>query len=135
MTAPGMRRVNPPELAAPRGFAHAVVATGGQLVLLAGQTALDASGNIVGDDIVTQFRQALGNLLAALRAAGGDPTRLARMTVYAVDVAYYRAHTAELGAVWRELVGADYPAMALIGVTRLWDERALVEVDGIAVLP
>ena len=65
--------VNPPGLARPSGFSHAVVTTGGRLVFLAGQTALDASGAIVGTDVVAQFEQALGNLLTALRAAGGQP--------------------------------------------------------------
>ncbi|HTX86207.1 MAG TPA: RidA family protein [Streptosporangiaceae bacterium] len=129
-----IERVNPPSLAAPSGFAHAVVATGGRLVFLAGQTALDASGSIVGADVVDQFRQALGNLLTALAAAGGQPTDLASLTVYAVDLADYRAHGRELGAVWRELAGRNYPAMAAVGVSRLWDEAALVEVQGLAVV-
>lgn len=129
-----IERVNPPSLAAPSGFAHAVVATGGRLVFLAGQTALDASGSIVGADVVDQFRQALGNLLTALAAAGGQPTDLASLTVYAVDLADYRAHGREMGAVWRELAGRNYPAMAAVGVSRLWDEAALVEVQGFAVV-
>ena len=129
-----MRRVNPPELAAPSGFSHAVVATG-TTVHLAGQTALDRSGRIVGDGVVAQFEQALGNLLTALRAAGGEPEHLASLTVYIVDVEDYRAHAREIGGVWKRLVGTDYPAMAGIGVARLWDAEALVEVQGIASLP
>ncbi|MFI6703570.1 RidA family protein [Streptomyces sp. NPDC050509] len=128
-------RVNPAGLAPATGFSHAVVATGGRIVLLAGQTALDAGGRIVGADLPAQFATALGNLLTALAAAGGAPGDLARVTVYATDVADYRAHTAELGRIWRELAGRDYPAMAVIGVVRLWDEQALVELDGLAVLP
>jgi enamine deaminase RidA (YjgF/YER057c/UK114 family) len=127
-------RVNPPELARPAGFSHAVVASG-RTVFLAGQTALDAGGAIVGDGVVAQFEQALGNLLTALRAAGGEPRHLATLTVYAVDLADYRASAREIGAVWRRLVGTDYPAMAGIGVARLWDDEALVEVQGIAALP
>jgi enamine deaminase RidA (YjgF/YER057c/UK114 family) len=126
--------VNPPSLAAPSGFAHAAIATGGQLVFLAGQTALDADGLIVGDTVVEQFGQALGNLLTALTAAGGQPTDLASLTVYAVDLADYRAHGKEIGAVWRRLAGRNYPAMAAVGVSRLWDEAALVEVQGLAVI-
>jgi enamine deaminase RidA (YjgF/YER057c/UK114 family) len=128
-----VERVNPPELARPRGFSHAVVGHG-TTVFLAGQTALDADGRIVGSDVVAQFERALGNLLAALRAAGGTPDRLASLTVYVVDMADYRAHSREIGQVWRRLVGDDYPAMAGIGVSRLWDVAALVEVQGFAVL-
>ncbi|MCI3238235.1 RidA family protein [Streptomyces spinosisporus] len=128
-------RVNPPELSPPTGFSHAVVATGSRVVFLAGQTALDADGKIVGDTLPEQFERALANLLSALRAAGGTPADLARVTVYATDVAAYRVHARELGGLWRELAGRDYPAMAVVEVVRLWDERAMVELDGFAVLP
>lgn len=128
-------RVNPPELSPPAGFSHAVVATGSRLVFLAGQTALDADGEVTGVTLPEQFERALGNLLTALHAAGGTPADLARVTVYATDVAEYRAHAPGLGRVWRRLAGRDYPAMAVVEVVRLWDDRALVELDGFAVLP
>jgi enamine deaminase RidA (YjgF/YER057c/UK114 family) len=131
----GLERVDPPELARPSGFAHAVVAGPGRTVFLAGQTAMDAEGRIVGADVVEQFERALGNLLTALRAAGGEPAQLASLTVYAVDLVDYRARARDIGAVWQRLIGRDYPAMAGIGVARLWDDDALVEVQGIAVLP
>jgi enamine deaminase RidA (YjgF/YER057c/UK114 family) len=129
-----IERVNPPELAKPSGFAHAVVAAGGKLVFLAGQTSMDASGAIVGRDLVAQFEQALGNLLTALRAAGGEPAQLASLTIYATDLRDYRARAREIGEVWRRLAGPGYPAMAAIGVERLWDEAALVEIQGFAVV-
>ncbi|MET9446580.1 RidA family protein [Streptomyces cinerochromogenes] len=128
-------RVNPPELSPPTGFSHAVVAAGSRVVFLAGQTALDTDGKITGETLPEQFERALGNLLTALRAAGGTPADLARVTVYATDVAGYRAHARQLGRIWRESAGRDYPAMAVVEVVRLWDERALVELDGFAVLP
>jgi enamine deaminase RidA (YjgF/YER057c/UK114 family) len=128
-------RVNPPELSPPTGFSHAVVATGTRVVFLAGQTALDTDGKVVGEGLVEQFERALSNLLGALRASGGTPADLARVTVYATDVADYRARAAELGGVWRRLAGRNYPAMAVVEVVRLWDEEALVELDGFAVLP
>ncbi|NEA65080.1 RidA family protein [Streptomyces sp. SID12488] len=130
-----VERVNPVGLSPPAGFSHAVVATGSRLVFLAGQTALDADGKIVGDTLPEQFERALGNLLAALHAAGGTPADLARVTVYATDVAEYRAQAHQLGHIWKRLAGRDYPAMAIVGIVRLWDERALVELDGFAVLP
>ncbi|MFC4944489.1 RidA family protein [Pseudonocardia sp. GCM10023141] len=129
-----LERINPPELGRPSGFSHAVVATG-RTVFLAGQTALDATGHIVGDGVVAQFEVALTNLLVALRAAGGGPEHLAALTIYIVDVEDYRAHGREIGGVWRRLIGTEYPATAGIGVARLWDVEALVEVQGTAVLP
>ncbi|GGM12376.1 enamine deaminase RidA [Streptomyces fumigatiscleroticus] len=128
-------RVNPPGLPPPAGFSHAVVATGSRVVFLAGQTALDADGEVAGETLPEQFGRALAHLLAALRAAGGTPADLARVTVYATDVAAYRAHARELGRIWRESAGRDYPAMAVVEVVRLWDERAMIELDGFAVLP
>ncbi len=129
-----VRRVNPPELARPSGFSHAVVS--GRTVYLAGQTALDATGAIVATgDVVAQFEQALANLLTALAAAGGAPADLVSLTVYIVDMDDYRARARDIGRVWQKLVGRDYPAMAGIGVARLWDAEALVEVQGTAALP
>lgn len=127
-------RINPEHLAPPTGFSHAVRAASGSMVFLAGQTALDASGKIVGEGVVEQFERALGNLLDAAAAAGAGPSDLVKLTVFAVDVADYRAHARELGRVWKRLAGGEYPAMAVIGATRLWDETALVEIEGIAVV-
>jgi enamine deaminase RidA (YjgF/YER057c/UK114 family) len=131
----GMELVNPPELAKPSGFSHAVVTGAGRLVFLAGQTALDGGGQVIGSGVTEQFERALGNLLTALRAAGGEPEHLASLTIYAVDLADYRAHAREIGQVWRRLAGRHYPAMAAIGVSRLWDAEALVEIQVHAVIP
>jgi enamine deaminase RidA (YjgF/YER057c/UK114 family) len=130
-----VRRINPPELAPPVGFSHAVVAEGSTIVFLAGQTALNGDGRIVGATIVEQFEKVLTNLLAALAAAGGTPDQLAKLTIFSVDPVDYRAHARDIGVVWQRLVGRDYPAMTLVGVTRLWDDDALVEIEGTAVLP
>lgn len=130
----GIERVNPEGLPRASGFSHAVVASGGRVVFLAGQTALNGDGVIEGATVAEQFERALANLLCALREAGGTPADLASLTVYAVDLADYRAHGRELGAVWRRLAGRDYPAMAAIGVSRLWDPEALVEIQGHAVI-
>lgn len=129
-----LTHVNPPELGPPSGFSHAVVGSG-RVVFLAGQTALSAEGVIVGEGVVEQFEIALTSLLTALRAAGGEPEHLASLTVFIVDMEDYKAHAREIGAVWRRLVGRTYPAMAGIGVSRLWDIAALVEIQGFAVLP
>lgn len=124
--------INPPELGTPSGFSHAVAATGTRRVYLAGQTALDADGRIVDGGIVEQFERALANLLGALAAAGGRPEDIASMTIYIVDMELYRRHSHEIGRVWKTLIGRHYPALAGIGVARLWDAEALVEVQAIA---
>lgn len=128
-----IERVNPDHLATPHGFSHAVVGTG-TTVFLAGQTAMNIDGDIVGDTMVDQFRQALVNVLTALTAAGGNADQLATVTVYITDMDDYKAHAREIGAVWRELVGRNYPAMAGVGVSRLWDVEAMVEIQAVAVL-
>jgi enamine deaminase RidA (YjgF/YER057c/UK114 family) len=128
-----LERVNPPELGQPKGFSHAVIGTG-KIIFLAGQTALDSDGRVVGTGIAEQFEKALSNLLTALRAAGGEPGQLASLTIYVTDMDDYKAHGREIGQVWRRLAGRDYPAMAGIGVSRLWDVEALVEVQGFAIL-
>jgi enamine deaminase RidA (YjgF/YER057c/UK114 family) len=126
-----VERINPPELARPVGFSHAVSVAEGRLVFLAGQVGLGRDGKVVAG-VVAQFEQALANLLAALAAAGGQPADLVSLTIYLTDLESYQAHGKDIGAAWRRLVGREYPAMAAVGVTRLWDPGALVEIKGIA---
>jgi enamine deaminase RidA (YjgF/YER057c/UK114 family) len=125
-------RINPPELGRPSGFSHAVSATVGRMVFLAGQLGTGRDSKIVAGGVVAQFEQALANVLTALAAAGGEPQDLVSLTIYLIDVEDYQAHGREIGAVWRRLAGTAYPAMAGVGVTRLWDPMALVEIQGIA---
>ena len=127
-----LERINPAELGAPSGFSHAVSVTSSRLVFLAGQLGTGRDGTIVPGGVVPQFEQALTNLLTALAAAGGGPGDLVSLTIYIVDVEDYQAHGREIGAVWRRLGGTDYPAMAGVGVTRLWVPEALVEIQGVA---
>jgi enamine deaminase RidA (YjgF/YER057c/UK114 family) len=129
-----MERINPGELAGPSGFSHAVSAPAGRQVFLAGQLGMDRDGRVVPGGVVAQFEQALSNLLVALAAAGGHPSDLASLTIYLTDVEEYQARAKEIGAVWRRLAGPDYPAMAGVGVTKLWLPDALVEIQGIAVV-
>ena len=126
-------RINPAELARPSGFSHAVAATG-RMVFLAGQTGVDRDGNVADGGVVPQFERAMTNLLTALGVAGGLPSDLVSLTIYLTDMADYQAHAREIGAVWRQLAGTDYPAMAAVGVTRLWLPELLVEIQGIAVV-
>ena len=117
--------VNPPELPAPSGFSHALVA--GDAVYLAGQIG-------AGETLVEQFDGALGNLVVALRAAGGDVGDLVSLQLFVTDVAAYRSSLEGLGRVWRKHFGRHYPAMGLFGVAELLDPAAMVEAMGIAVL-
>ena len=126
-------RINSAELARPSGFSHAVAATG-RMVFLAGQTGVDRDGNVAGGGVVPQFERALTSLLTALGAAGGLPSDLVSLTIYLTDMADYQAHARDIGAVWRRLAGTEYPAMAAVGVTRLWLPELLVEIQGIAVV-
>jgi enamine deaminase RidA (YjgF/YER057c/UK114 family) len=127
--------VNPPELSPPVGFAHAVVAAPGRTVYLGGQTAHGPGGRIAGDTLVEQFDAALGNVVTALRAAGAEPEHLVSVTIYTTDLAAYRAGRRELGEAYRRHLGRHYPAMALFGVTGLFDPAALVELVCTAVVP
>lgn len=125
-----IERINPSTLGKPSGFSHAVRAN--NAVYLAGQTALDKSGTIVPGGIVAQFRQAMTNLLTALDAAGGKPANLVDVTIYLLDIPDYQANGREIGAIWRELAGTEFPAMAGIGVTSLWQREALIEIQAVA---
>lgn len=127
-----MERINPPGLATPSGFSHAISVSADRLVFLAGQTGHDADGQIVPGGVVAQFEQALRNVLVALAAAGGQAADLVSVTIYVVNIDDYRAHSKEIGAVWRTLAGLDYPAMAAVEVSRLWDPAAVVELQGFA---
>lgn len=127
--------VNAPELAAPVGFAHAVVAAPGRTVYLGGQTAQDRDGRIVGATMTEQFDMAAGNVVTALAAAGASPDQLVSLVIYTTDVPAYKASLRELGPVWRKHFGRKYPAVALLGVAALFDEEAMIELVGTAVIP
>jgi enamine deaminase RidA (YjgF/YER057c/UK114 family) len=128
------RIVTAPELAPPVGYAHAVVAGPGRIVYLGGQTALGADGLIHGTTLVEQFDVAAGNVVAALAAAGGTPEDIVSMQIFVTDVADYRAHLRDLGDVWQRHFGRRYPASGLFGVTRLFDDEALVELMAVAIV-
>ncbi len=125
--------INPSSLPEPRGYSHGTLS--GNTLYLGGQTALDQDMRIVPGGIVEQFRQAFGNVLATLAAAGGEPGDLVSITIYLTDIPDYQAHGREIGRVWRELAGAAYPAMAGIGTTGLWQPEAMIEIVGVAVIP
>lgn len=128
--------INPPELGMPRGWSNGVIAPArGRLLFVAGQTATDADGNLTATGCAAQFARALEKALTVVEAAGGRPEHVARMTVYVADLDAYRRDRKAIGEAWRERMGRHYPAMALVEVSRLLDEGALVEIETTAVLP
>ena len=129
------RVVNPPAMAPAVGFAHAVVAAPGRLVMLGGQTAQAPDGSIVGATLVEQWDRAAANLAAALDAVGARPEHLTSMVVYTTDMAAYRSSLREIGEAYRRRLGRHYPSMALLGVRELFDPAALVELVATAVVP
>jgi len=127
--------VNPVELGAPRGWSNGMLAqAGGRTLFIAGQTARDVSGQVPAADFVSQFDRALGNVLAVLGAAGGEPQDIGRFTIYVTDLAQYRGSLKPLGEVYRKRMGRHYPAMALVEVRSLVDPNAVVEIEATAVL-
>jgi enamine deaminase RidA (YjgF/YER057c/UK114 family) len=129
-----MQILQPPGWPRPRGYANGVAAEG-RLVFVAGQIGWDATGRVVSDDLVEQFRQTLENTLAVLREAGAGPEHVARMTWYVTDKQEYLARAPELGEVYRGLMGRHYPAMAVVEVKALIEDRAKVEIETTAVVP
>jgi enamine deaminase RidA (YjgF/YER057c/UK114 family) len=123
------------ELAEPIGYAHAVVAAPGRVVHLGGQTAMDASGRIVGTTFAEQFEVALRNMVAAMRAAGCAPADLVSLQIFVTSMDDYRASLRDLAPIWRAAFGRRYPAMGAFGVTALFDPEARVELMGVAVRP
>lgn len=124
--------INPSTLPKPSGYAHGIKA--GDTVYLGGQTALDKDMQIVPGGIIEQFKQAFSNVLTTLVEAGGRPQDLVSVTIYLTDVDDYLANGREIGRLWREMAGTEYPAMAGIGVSRLWQKEALIEIQGVAVI-
>src|ERR1700722_15651916 len=114
-------RINPPELGRPSGFSHAVSVTASRMVFLAGQLATGRDGKVVAGGVVARSEQPLSNARTGVAAAGGEPRDLVSLTIYLIDVEDYQARGRDIGAVWRRLAGTGYPAIAGVGVTRLWD--------------
>ena len=125
--------LQPPGWPRPRGYANGVAASG-RLVFVAGQVGW-VDGVFASDDLVEQTRQALVNTLAVLAVAGAGPRHVVRMTWYITDKRAYLASTAAIGRVWRALMGDEYPAMAMVEVSALIEDRALVEIETTAVIP
>lgn len=125
------QEVSVPEWPAPRGYANGRIGRG-QPVHVAGQIGWDAQGAFHATELVPQFAQALDNVIAVVRAAGGAPEDIATMTVFVTDIAAYRESPKALGAAWRARLGKHFPAMTLVAVTALVEPEAVVEIQATA---
>ena len=119
---------------APIGYANGIAAEG-RIVFIAGQVGWNAQQVFESEDIVPQFRQALQNVLAVLKEAGGQAQHICRMTAFCCDKPAYMAARRQLGGIWRELMGTHYPAMSMIFVVDLLDNPGKIELEATAVVP
>lgn len=127
------RIINPDDLPPPKGYNNGVLV--GTSLTVAGQPAFDSKRPvIVGKTIVEQYDVALGNFLKVVRAAGGGPEHVVRMLVFVKDLKEYKSKLQDLGRVYRKHMGKEFPAMAVVEVKDLFDEGALVEIEGNAEL-
>ena len=129
-----LKILQPPGWAEPKGYANGVVARGA-FVAIGGQIGWNAAQAFETDDFAAQLRQTLENVVAVLREAGAGPEHVVRTTWYIIDKPAYLASLAGVGAAWREVMGRHYPAMAVVEVKALIEDRAKVEIEATAVLP
>ena len=128
------RSLLPPGWKRPKGYANGIAAAG-TLIFTGGLIGWDAEGRFVGDTLPAQFRQILLNTLAVLAEAGAGPEHVVRMTWYVTDRSAYLGGLASIGATYRELMGHNYPAMAVVEVAALMEQQALIEIETTAVVP
>ncbi len=127
--------INPESLGAPHGYSNGVLTeTGGRLLFIAGQVAWDEQQQIVSADLVDQFDRALANVITVVAEAGGKPEQIARLVIYVTDKGEYRVQMKEIGERYRARMGKHFPAMVLIEVAGLLEDRAQIEIEAVAVL-
>lgn len=129
-----MQMLQPPGWARPKGYSNGIVASG-RMVFVAGQVGWDEQEVFRTDDLVGQVRQALTNIVAILREAGAEPAHIVRMNWYLADATEYNARLAEIGAVYRELIGRHFPAMTALQVAGFVEHGAKIEIEVTAMLP
>jgi enamine deaminase RidA (YjgF/YER057c/UK114 family) len=129
-----MKMLQPPGWATPKGYANGVAAKG-TMVFVGGQIGWNGAQEFESDDFIAQTRQALFNIRDVLACAGAGPQHMVRMTWYIVDRVEYNARLRELGAVYREVMDKNFPAMTCVEVSALVEERAKVEIEVTAVVP
>lgn len=128
------KTINPQELAVPRGYAHGVLAEGGALLCVAGQTGVDGSGKLVAADLAAQFKQALKNVSSVLRLSGGTTEHILRLTIYITDKAEYARQLELIGKDYRTFMGKHSPAMTVVVVNELLEAGAKVAVEAMAMV-
>lgn len=127
--------INPESLGAPRGYSNGVLTeAGGRLLFIAGQVAWDRQQRIVSTSLVEQFDRALANVITVVTEAGGRPEQIARLIIYVTDKSEYRSRMKEIGEKYRARMGKHFPAMVLVEVAGLLEDRAKIEIEGVAVL-
>ena len=128
--------INPASLGAPSGYSHGLLAdANGKLLFISGQVAWNEQQKIVSDDFVEQFDRALANVVTVLSAAGAKPHDVVRLMIYVTDRTEYRDRTREVGERYRKHMGTHFPAMVLVEVAGLLEDRAKVEIEGMALIP
>jgi enamine deaminase RidA (YjgF/YER057c/UK114 family) len=127
---------NPDTFEEPKGFSHGLSWTGeGRILFIAGQPAIGPDGAVIDAGFVEQFALCLDRILTIVAQAGGAAENIGRMTIYVSDMAAYKSSRRELGAAYRERMGRHFPVMALLGVSELVDDGAIVEIEATAVVP
>lgn len=129
-----MRILLPEGWPRPKGYANGVLAEG-RMVFTAGLVGWNERQIFASDTLAGQFRQIIENTIAVLAEGGARPEHIVRMTWYVTDKQEYLSNLKEIGAVWRELIGAHYPAMAVVEVSALMEDAAKIEIESTAVLP
>ena len=129
-----MKALLPPGWPRPKGYSNGISASG-RLIVTAGVVGWDEQEQFVSEALAGQFEQVLKNIVAILAEDGAGPEHIVRMTCYVTDIDAYRASLGEIGAAWKNIIGAHYPAMALVAVSSLVEPQALVEIEATAVVP
>ena len=129
-----MQQLHPKHWAAAKGFANGVAAEG-RFVFVAGQVGWNAQQQFTSDDFVAQVEQALRNIVEVLAEADGRPEHIARLTWYVLDKKEYVTRLREVGQAYRRVLGRHFPAMTLVQVVALVEDRAKVEIEATAVVP
>jgi enamine deaminase RidA (YjgF/YER057c/UK114 family) len=127
--------VDPAHFPKPRGYTNGILCSPGRTLHVAGQVAFDKDARIVSSDFATQFLLTLDNVIDVVRAAGGGSEHIVKLLAFVTDLDKYREAQKAIGDGWRARMGSYYPAMSLVKVSALLEPGALVEIEGVAVLP
>lgn len=134
-STPSIRRINPPELGSPPGYSQIVEVSAARMIFIAGQTALDGDGNIIGkNDFAAQAAQVFANLGIALRASGCTAAELVKLTVFLTDVSHLGLYREARNRFFASVTPIAAPAVTLVEVARLYGPDFLIEIEAIAAI-